>query len=61
MEISIYNMTRRQVRSLLSGLQKAGQHSLCWDGTPQASQTLPSSVYILSISAGAYRASSELQ
>jgi hypothetical protein len=52
----IYTVFGEKVKTLFSGDQPAGRHSLVWNGTNQFGQKLSSGIYYLQIDAGKYRA-----
>ena len=43
--LSIYNLLGREVKILIYGTQQSGYHEVEWDGTNQASQSVPSGIY----------------
>ncbi|MEX1139357.1 MAG: right-handed parallel beta-helix repeat-containing protein [Bacteroidota bacterium] len=49
--IAVYDMLGREVRSLVSGQQDAGYHSVLWDGRTNAGQQAASGVYFYRIHA----------
>jgi flagellar hook assembly protein FlgD len=49
--IAVYDMLGREVRSLVSGNQDAGYHSIIWDGRTNAGQHAASGVYFYRIHA----------
>jgi hypothetical protein len=44
-EVTIYNVSGREVRKLYSGLMSAGPHTLVWDGTTDDGEMAASGVY----------------
>ena len=51
-DIAVYDMMGRLVKSLVSVQQKAGYHTLQWDATNDFGQTVPAGVYMCTIQAG---------
>jgi hypothetical protein len=45
-ELGIYDLQGRLVRSLASGAHEAGEHTLLWNGTDDRGRALPSGVYL---------------
>lgn len=43
--IDIYNVTGEKVKSLFNGIEKAGSHSIEWNGTDNFGNQLPTGVY----------------
>ena len=52
-EVGIYNVAGRLVKTLASGSQSAGRQSVTWDGTDQAGVRLSQGVYFLKAHVGA--------
>ncbi len=52
----IYTVFGEKVKTLFSGDQPGGHHSMVWDGTNQLGQKMSSGIYYLQIDAGKYRA-----
>ena len=52
----IYDLLGREVRILVNQIQKAGEHSIIWDGNNAAGQRVPSGVYLYQL-----RASNKVQ
>jgi hypothetical protein len=48
----IYDVTGRQVETLLSGEHTPGYYSTVWDGTDNVGKTLPSGIYFIKLDAG---------
>lgn len=48
-ELGIYDMLGRQIRTLASGTKSAGRHSINWDGRDNAGVRLASGVYMLTL------------
>jgi subtilisin family serine protease len=51
-KFQVYNVAGQVVRTLVDGVLPAGSHTVIWDGTNQAGQTLSSGVYFYRIVAG---------
>lgn len=51
-DLSIYNLRGKRVRTLISGKLEPGQHSLVWDGTDDSQNPLPSGAYIYRLKVG---------
>ena len=51
----IYTVFGEKVKTLFTGVQQGGAHSLTWDGTNQSGQKMSSGMYYLRIEAGTYR------
>ncbi len=47
MELAIYDVSGRKVRSLFSGTRDAGTHTLVWDGKDDSGRPLASGVYLM--------------
>ncbi len=52
--LQVYNLLGQQVRSLAGGFYEAGSHTLSWDGTNQAGQSVSSGVYFYRLQAGSF-------
>ena len=50
--LSIYDITGRKVRELISGYQPAGVHAVAWDGCDNAGRAASSGVYLSRVSMG---------
>jgi len=50
-ELSIYNVLGQKILDLSTGFFEAGMHTVAWDGTNQAGQTVASGVYFYRLSA----------
>ncbi len=59
-ELNIYDLSGRRVRTLLDGPMDVGTHELDWQGRDDAGHELASGVYFLRFSAGELRGSSKL-
>lgn len=53
-EIIIYNMEGREIRSLLRERREAGHHEVFWDGTDNNNCKVSSGVYLYQLTAGQY-------
>ncbi len=51
-ELAIYDLTGRRVRTLVAGLQAAGAHTVSWDGRDSQGRRMPSGVYFVRLIAG---------
>lgn len=54
-ELVIYDMPGRKVRTLYSGVMHPGRHSKVWDGLSDSKEQLPGGVYFCVLSSGTYR------
>jgi hypothetical protein len=45
-QLSVYNITGQEVRTLVSGQMNAGRHMINWDGKDNTGQVMPSGVYL---------------
>jgi DNA-binding NtrC family response regulator len=50
----VYNLLGQQVRTLVSGSQSAGYHSVVWDGRDAAGRMAATGVYIYRLQAGGF-------
>jgi len=50
----VYNILGQQVRTLVSGAQGPGVHSVVWDGRDEAGRQMSTGVYIYRLQAGAF-------
>ena len=48
-ELAIYDVSGRKVRSLFSGIRGAGAHTLVWDGSDDSGKRLASGVYLVRV------------
>jgi len=46
-EISIYNMMGQKIKTIVSGVQNDGYHTVLWDGTNRDGNEMPSAVYFV--------------
>jgi hypothetical protein len=53
-KITIYDVTGREVRTLIDGKREAGLHSVAWDGLDDAGRSVGSGVYWSQMVAGSY-------
>jgi len=53
--LSVYDVSGRLVRSLVSGVQDAGAHSVEWDGRNEAGATITSGLYFVRLDAAGER------
>lgn len=51
-DLSVFNLEGRKIRTLIEGLQPAGNHQLFWDGRDASGNLLPNGVYIYQLKAG---------
>jgi hypothetical protein len=51
-DLSVYDLAGRRVRTLAAGTQAAGEHSVLWTGDDARGRTLPSGVYLVQLRAG---------
>lgn len=58
--ISIYDVMGRMIRSLSYGQKSAGYHSLQWDATNDIGESVSAGMYIYTIQAGDYRATKKM-
>ncbi len=50
--LKVFDMTGREVRTLVSGRKTAGAYTASWDGTDSRGQKVPSGIYICRMNAG---------
>src|SRR5262249_56760035 len=53
-EVGVSDVAGRHVRTLMSGVQPAGEHTLAWDGRDDAGGRLNAGVYMLRLDAGGH-------
>jgi flagellar hook assembly protein FlgD len=53
--ITIYDMKGRQVKTLINGLQTSGYKSIQWDATNNLGDPVAAGLYIYTIQAGEFR------
>ena len=46
-QVSIFDISGREIKSLSGGLTSAGSHSMTWDGTDAHGEELSSGTYII--------------
>jgi len=51
-ELTIYDVKGRLVRRLISGVEKAGEHSVTWNGKDESGQSVSSGVYFCMLKIG---------
>ncbi len=56
-DLILYNIEGKKIRTLVSGEQKAGFYSIAWDGTNEQGMDVGSGVYIYHIKAGEFQKS----
>ncbi len=54
-QLDVFNLLGRRVRTLVSGPQQAGRYTLNWDATDSHGKRLPSGVYLARLEAGENR------
>jgi hypothetical protein len=55
-DLAIYSVTGQKVRTLVKGHQKAGEHTVTWNGMNDVGQRVASGVYFYTIEAGDFKA-----
>ncbi len=50
--LTIYNVLGKKIKTLVDEIREAGTHSATWDGTDENGQTAPSGVYFYRFDAG---------
>ena len=53
-EMNIYDLSGRRVKTLVSGIQAAGAHRVIWDGRSDKGEDAASGVYVYSLDAGGH-------
>ncbi len=53
-ELTVYSIDGRLIRTLASGQQSAGDYSVSWNGTDETGRPVPSGVYIYKLLVGEY-------
>jgi hypothetical protein len=53
-EVGVFDVAGRHVRTLMSGVQPAGEHTVAWDGRDDAGGRLNAGVYMLRLDAGGH-------
>ncbi|MBM4130105.1 hypothetical protein FJ250_03625 [bacterium] len=51
-DLAVFDLRGRRLRSLAAGWQGAGSHAVSWDGRDDAGRALPSGVYVARLSVG---------
>ncbi len=59
-KLAIYDITSRQVRTLVDEVQLAGNYRTAWDGTDEYGRSVSSGVYISVLEAGKYKQTKKL-
>ena len=59
-DLSIYDTSGREVRTLVSGPLKAGLHTVRWDGTNNDGKSVASGVYFYSLKADTYESTKKM-
>jgi flagellar hook assembly protein FlgD len=59
-EIAIYDVSGRLVRTLLDEHRRAGGHSVTWDGRDGAGSAVASGIYFYSLNAGTFSQTKKL-
>jgi hypothetical protein len=59
-DVSIYDITGKRIRSLEAGTLQAGNHALEWNSTDDRGRRVPNGVYLCRIRIGSYSASTTL-
>ncbi|MBN1466976.1 T9SS type A sorting domain-containing protein [candidate division KSB1 bacterium] len=54
MTLNIYAIDGKLVRTLVTGLQPAGVHTVSWDGANNAGEPMPSGLYLYRMTAGSF-------
>jgi len=60
-ELGVYNLRGQLVRSLVSGTQSAGEHSVIWDGRNDSGQVMPSGTYLYKVRANGYEETKKME
>ncbi len=55
-QLAIFDMSGRQVRTLVNGMMTSGHHEVTWNASDDAGTILPSGVYLYRLNAGALTA-----
>lgn len=53
--IAVYDVTGRQIKTLVSDERPAGEHQLIWEGTDNSGRSVSSGVYFVKMQAGEYQ------
>lgn len=54
-ELAVFDVQGRKVRTLVEGLQPAGEKAVVWDGADDHNRAVPSGIYFCRLRAGAFR------
>ncbi|MCL4707421.1 T9SS type A sorting domain-containing protein [bacterium] len=54
-ELTIFDIQGRKIRTLVQGLQVAGEKTIVWDGADDHNRGVPSGIYFCRLSAGAFQ------
>jgi len=58
--IKVYDLLGREVNSLVSTEQPAGQHSVSWNGKNESGNDAPSGVYLYTLSSGNFKSTKKM-
>jgi hypothetical protein len=53
-QLSVYDVRGRLVRSLVGERQEAGSHAVTWDGRNESGESVPSGIYLFEMKAGGW-------
>lgn len=53
-EVTVFDLLGKRIRTLVQDRQPAGQHRLLWDGRDDSGANMPSGVYLYRLNAGAF-------
>ena len=59
-QVELFSLSGRRVRTLVSGTRPAGTHHVLWDGTDESGRRVPAGIYFVSVRAGRSEARSRL-
>ncbi|HVP06337.1 MAG TPA: FlgD immunoglobulin-like domain containing protein, partial [Candidatus Acidoferrum sp.] len=59
-ELTVFNVLGQEVKTLVSGQMDAGSHTVVWDGTNSAGQSVSSGIYFYRISADQFSATKKM-
>jgi hypothetical protein len=54
-DLTIYNVLGKKIRTLVSEQQKSGFHEITWDGRDQFNQSAPNGIYLYTLTTGERR------
>ena len=60
LNLSVFDLQGREIRSLVSAQKQAGQHQVVWDGRNERGISVPSGVYFYKITAGEFSATCKM-